>query len=288
MKTLGKISVLALGAMVAFASCKKEESINSSSSTAGNSNRSMKVRMTDNPGNYQALDVELTSVSAFNSSTGEWVQLNGNAQTVSVLELTNGQEDEIAFKSDLDAGIYSKVKLKFSQNHQLTLNAQASGTLTTSIIDLGLNVGATSSTSSNINDSVIIDINQEISASSNATVLLDFNVAESVKEDTANADYFIDPVITYIQDEKTGVMGSIENDTRAALMFQSTANSNIRYSSFTNESGEFMLRGMVDGQYNLTIMVDEDEDSSLSSTYSGSTVVVVDGQITNMGEIQLQ
>ena len=49
-----------------------------------------------------------------------------------------------------------------------------------------------------------------------------------------------------------------------------------------------MLRGMVDGEYDLTIMVDEDEDSSLNSTYSGSTVIVVDGQITNMGEIQLQ
>ena len=181
-----------------------------------------------------------------------------------------------------------RVKMKFSQNHQLTLNAQASATLNTSIIDLGLNVGATSSTSTSINDSVIIDINQEVSSSSNASVLLDFNVAESVQEDSVNNDYFIDPVITYVEDEQTGVMGSIENDTRAAVMFKSSSNSSLTYSGFTNENGEFMLRGMVDGEYDLTIMVDEDEDSSLNSTYSGSTVIVVDGQITNMGEIQLQ
>ena len=119
MKTLSKISVVALGAMVAFASCKKDESIDNSS-TPGNTsgNKSMKVRMTDNPGNYQALDVEITSITAYNSSTGDWVELNGNAQTVSVLELTNGEEDEIAFKSNLDAGVYTKVKMKFSQKNE--------------------------------------------------------------------------------------------------------------------------------------------------------------------------
>lgn len=289
MKNLKQISILTFASVMALSSCKKEEEpdvvvgTNTNTTASSNDKSSMKVRMTDNPGNFESLDVEITSISAFNSNTNEWVQLNGNAQTVSVLELTNGDEQEIASNSDIEAGLYTKLKLDFSQNNKLTLNTTASVGLLGSVIDVSVNSGSTST----INESVEVEINQTVTANSNSSLLIDFNVVESVEQD-ANNNYFLDPVIVFVEDEETGVMGSIENDTRAAISFESTTNSTVTYSGFTNDDGEFMLRGMVDGDYSVTIMPDQDEDSSLNASYTSSTITVVDGSITNMGELDLQ
>lgn len=283
MKTFKTLSMLALGAAVTLTSCKKDDDTPSSANSS-QPDQSFNVRMTDNPGNYERLDVELASVAVLNSNN-EWVTLNNNTQTVAVLDLTNGNEKQIAFSSNVEADTYSKVKLKFTQNNTLELNAAASAGLSSSIINVGLNVGASSSTSTTITDSVMIDINQSVSSSSSADILIDFNVAESVIED--NGTYMIDPVITLVADERTGVQGSIENDIRAALMFESNSNSSITYSGFTNEDGEFLIRGMADGTYTLTVMTDEEESATLNGSYTINNVTVVDGDITQMGEVSL-
>ncbi len=280
MKLFKTLSIVAIGAALSLTSCKKDEAPSpNSSSQAGD--QSFKVRMTDNPGNYSALDVEIVSISAMNSNN-EWVELNNSTQTVSVLELTNGKETTLAFKNNVDAGVYTKLKIKFSQNNRLTLNSFLSGGSSSSIINVGVNVGSTT----DINEEVIIEIDESISSTTNADVLIDFNVAESVIENSGN--YMIDPVITVISDAQTGVKGEIENDTRAALKFEMSTNTEMSYTAYTDDEGNFMVRGMADGDYNLTVMPDQDEDNSLNSSYSFSNITVVDGQITNLGEFDLQ
>ncbi len=275
MKNLKKISILALGAMVLFSACKKEE-VTPEDPAKGE--QSFKVRMTDNPGNYDKLDVEITSIAVLNSNN-EWVTLNADAQTVSVLELTNGEEKEIAAKNDVDAGVYSKLKLEFSPNSQLTLNSFLStGPLLTKV-DLNFTTAGSSKT-------VIVEIDEEVSANSNANILIDFNVAQSIV-DSANT-YFLNPHITVIADEKTGVQGHTKNEIRAAIMLENEANENYKYSGYTNQNGEFLIRGMVDGTYTMTVMPDQDEDPSLNSSYTFTSVVIVDGEIKQMGEIELQ
>lgn len=280
MKTLKTLSVFGLGVAMILTSCNKDQDLGGPS--LSQPQQSMKVRMTDNPGNYESLNVEIESVSAFNSSSGEWIELNGNTQVVSVLELTNGNEQEIAMKNKLEAGLYTKLKIEFSQNNELTLNATASAGTSSSLINIGLNVGQTST----INETVILEINEQISANSNASILLDFNVVESVIESTGN--YILDPHIVVIADESTGVQGSIENDTRAALEFDLDGSLMTDYTAYTNDQGQFMVRGMADGTYTLTIMPDQDEDPSLNTSYTYTGVVVVNGEITSLGELQLQ
>ncbi len=282
MRTLRRFTALAIGATLVLSSCNKEDDNLQNSDSPNQPSQSMKVRMTDNPGNYEALDVEVTSVSAYNSDLGEWVELNGNTQTVSVLELTNGEETQLAYKSEIEAGLYTQLKIEFSQNNELTLNSFASAGTSSSTIAIGVNVGL----SSTVNETVIIQINEQVSSSSSANILVDFNVMESVVE-TGNS-YILDPHLTIIEDESTGVQGSVENDTRAALEFDLDGNMSTSYTAYTNEDGEFMIRGMADGNYNLTIMPDQDESPSLNSSYTYSGVVVVDGEITSMGEIDLQ
>lgn len=281
MKTLKKLSALTLGAALLLSSCNKDEGFEITNNP-NQPKQSMKVRMTDNPGNYESLDVEIRSVSAYNSSTDEWIELNGNTQTVSVLELTNGNEEEIAFRSNVKAGTYTKLKIDFTQNNELELNSYAAAGTSNTFISIGVNAGL----SSTVNESVVILIDEEVSTSSSANILIDFNVMESVVE--SNGTYILNPQITVVEDESTGVQGSIENDTRAALEFHHNGSIMTSYSAYTNEDGEFLVRGMADGTYDLVIMPDQDEDENLNSAYSYSGVVVVDGEITSMGEISLQ
>lgn len=279
MKTLRKIAALTLGASLLLTSCNKEDD---SFQITNNPNQSMQVRMTDNPGNYASLDVEITSVSAYNSDSGEWIELNGNAQTVSVLELTNGEETQLAFRKDLKAGLYTKLKIEFSQNNQLVLNSTASAGTSFTQINVGLNVNQ----SSTVNETVILEINEEISSTAGASILVDFNVLESVIED--NGSYMIDPHLTVIRDESTGAQGHIESDIRAALEFTPNGSAGAVYTAYTDENGRFMVRGMADGTYDLHIFPDQDEDENLDSYYKRSDVVIVKGEITAMGEISLQ
>ena len=148
--------------------------------------REFKVNMTDNPGDYEALTVEISSVEAYNDQSG-WVTLNSQSQIVSVLELTNGKETTIATMQEAELGAYSKLKLKFGDEHKLTLKSSVEvgglATTTTAVFQLGF-AGP---------KDIEIDINENISASEGADVLIDFDVAQSIKEDGEN--YLIEPTI---------------------------------------------------------------------------------------------
>lgn len=275
MKKVKLLSIFAFGALLAFSSCKKDETEPTEEQAA--QTESFKVRMTDNPGNYSELDVEITKVEVYRDNS-EWITLNGNTQVVSVLDLTNGEEVDLAFKQDVAFGAYSKVRLTFGTNNELKFNSFAQAGGIASSVNLAWN-GSTSQT-------VEVEINEQVDASTGANILLDFNVQESIID--AGTQYLIDPTVTLISDVSTGVQGEVQNDTRAAIVLTNDANATIKFDGYTNDDGEFLIRGMVDGTYTMTVSPDQDEDGSLNDSYTVNNVVIVQGEITQTGTIVLQ
>lgn len=279
LRNFGKISLIALSSMLIFESCKKDDNMQSNANNPSTeSKKQFRVNMTDAPGDYESLDVEITSVDAYLEGSG-WVNLSNQSQVVSVLELTNGAQTTIASSTsaDLEFGTYSMIRVRFGDENQLKLNSTLLlGDLVNVLVDLDFQT--------NTSNEVIIEIDEEFSSETDAELLLDFDVASSIIENSGQ--YTLDPVITAVADFQTGIKGHVEGAANAAIMITDGTN---EYSTYINANGDFMIRGMADGQYSLTAVAEAETEAEIdnpnSQTMSG--VLVVDGEIRSVGTINL-
>ncbi|MGE0562235.1 MAG: DUF4382 domain-containing protein [Flavobacteriales bacterium] len=273
MKTLKLTSMVIASLLFVFTSCQKEDV--SPSSGAGSSNTqsgSFEVKMTDAPGNYAALDVQITGVDVYLENDG-WVSLNHEIQHVSVLKLTNGIETLLAYKGMAKVGTYSKLRITFGNENSLTFNG-------------GTNVGGVSGNGSATVQllwdgprEVIIEIDEEVSANSEAEVLLDFQVVQSIKE--VAQQYIIDPVITEIKDATTGLRGQVQGVVNAAVIIKNGSN---EVSTYLDASGNFLVRGLDEGVYDL-IVIPEASESEIPQEQHIENILISKGEIKHVGII---
>lgn len=266
MKTIKLIVATVLVSGLAFTSCKKDD--NSEAEP-----KNMSVRMTDAPGDYSRLDVEIASVEAYNESKG-WIMLRNETQVVSVLDLTNGNEVELVSETKVKSGSYTKLRLTFGDNNKIWVNTEASVDLpfVTTEFDLAF---------SSPSKQYEIVIDEEVDRNSGSSILLDFNVAESVSGSTVTS-FVLDPEITMIKDENTGLRGEIEGSKNTAIMLEGNSRT---YSTYADSQGRFLIRGVVAGTYDVTFMPSED-DLPEERTVEG--VVIADGEIESMGTVEIE
>lgn len=269
MKTFRKFSVLALAIpafAIALSSCESKEE--AASMQGGN----FKVRMTDSPADFEALDVEIAEVEVYSETSG-WVELSSESQFVDVLSLTNGSEAEIGFASGLEAGHYTQLRITFGNDNNLSVMAGADLGGLSSLLTLDLA----------LQDShqVVIEIDEQISSENSADILLDFNVAASVIQQ--GNDYILDPVMTEIHNAETGIQGEVEGAANAYIMVTDGQNS---FSTYVDAQGRFLLRGMASGTYNLIAEARDEMGQMDPDPITLQNVTVVSGQFTQIGQIQ--
>ncbi|HEX2901500.1 MAG TPA: DUF4382 domain-containing protein [Bacteroidia bacterium] len=275
MKGLQKIAMLVLGLAFFATSCQKENvGPDGTKPEAG----TFKAYMTDSPGDFEALNIEILRVEAFIEGEG-WVTLNSNARSVNVLSLTNGVQTELtaAAESEAKAGAYTKLRIVFGSNNHITISNQAALALS----EITGNLVATFSLHFKGEREVVIEIDEKVNSRVGAAVLLDFNVAQSVHQ---YADSFvIDPILTVIEDARTGVRGHVEGAASAAVTLNNHSGS---FSTYINAEGDFLLRGMEDGTYDLIVMpcgvVGQLQDPQPKEV---NGVIVTEGEITSVGTI---
>lgn len=280
MKTLSKISIMVLAAMLFLASCKKGESTEPMQGNVGGEPRaqSFNVKMTDAPGDYEGLDVKVVGVEAYLEGQG-WVELDSRAQAIDVLDLTNGAEVTLAQKANAQIGVYTKLKVKFDADAKLTLNANAMA-----------EGGGGSILSDNTLQltwegprEIEIAINEEVTANAGADVLLDFDVAQSIVKDVDQ--YMLKPTIREIKQTQTGIRGEVEGTVAAAITL---TDGQTTFSTFIDVNGNFMLRGIKPGIYKMIILPAKAAAGQMQPAEKEiQGVVIVQGEIRNMGQIAL-
>ena len=230
--------------------------------------RSMTINMTDAPGDFAELNVEIEKVEVYAESEG-WVTLEGEAQIHDITELTNGKEVTIASMAGLGAATYTELRLTYG----------ARSTVAIEVIP-----GTTIDHDLNIQSETVLPIEADLENQTDANLLIDFNAAASVIE-TAG-EFFLDPVVTFVSDTETGVRGELEAQVNAAIMLMADAeNGEISFSTFTDAEGRFLLRGVEEGTYDLVIQFRDGLGELTETTIEG--VVIVEGEITNMGSLTL-
>ncbi len=194
----------------------------------------MRVKMTDAPGPYNAVFIDLQGVEITGNS-GSPVMLNVNAGIYNLLDFSNGLDTLIA-TGTMNSASVQQIRLILGANN-------------TVVVD---NVSYPLSTPSADQSGLKLQVHQTLQAGVMYTVLLDFDANKSIVN-TGNGSYKLKPVIRTIE---TAISGSIKGSiTPIGILASVTATSatNETYSSSVNANGEFMLKGIPAGVYSVTI-----------------------------------
>lgn len=174
MKTLSKISkiIFLLTFLVMVNGCKKEDMGSSgpiSSSNSTSSAGSMQVAMTDSPGNYSKVNVEITGVSAHYANemigAGGWVDLATQKGVYNLLQLQNNITVILAKGTQLPLGKITQLRLMLGSNNSVVLSNDASYSL---IVPSGDETG------------IKINVDAAIVSHNGLKILLDFNASSSI------------------------------------------------------------------------------------------------------------
>ena len=219
------LSFIALG--IIMTSC------NNNDETA--SNYPYAVRMTDAPGPYQEVNVDLIGVEVTGNG-GETVMLNVKKGVYNLLDLTNGKSTLIATDT-----------LQISKVEQIRLIL---GTNNTVVVD---DVSYPLSTPSAEQSGLKLQVNQTLEQGILYSVLLDFDANKSIVN-TGNGAYKLKPVIKTIEAAISGnIKGNITPVGSLAVVTAVDVLTNLSYSTSVSTTGEFLLMGLPSGTYTVTI-----------------------------------
>ena len=258
----------ACAALVGLASCSKSSSDDSS---AGMSK--FEVRLTDAPGDYKAvnLDVQQVQVHVSDDNKEEGWQSLGLIRPgiYNVMDYTNGNS-ALLTSADFPAGKISQIRLILGNNNTLTLR---DGT----VVPLRTPSGQQSGLKLKIDAVLVRDVTYQL--------VLDFDVAKSIVA-RGNGDYNLKPVIRTVT---TAVAGGIRGSVTPVaarplvLAIRTSATPNDTLSTTADAAGGFLIRGVSAGTYRVEFLT--------ALPYRNVTlnnVVVTNDQITDLSPVSVQ
>ncbi|MFL5752467.1 MAG: DUF4382 domain-containing protein [Bacteroidia bacterium] len=269
MKTYTQLSALAVSVVLIFSACKKENSVNPSPSSPDTSKQgSMQVKMTDGPANYAALFMDITGVDVYSEEQG-WVALSKEQQKIDVLALNNGVTVNLTPETTVSAGTYTKIKIRFSENNSIAVNSGSTGAIAT----IGLKWDGPREAE--------VRIDQKITGGAKTEVLLDFQVAQSIFQDASN--YIIRPMIAEVKDASTGIKGMVKGSGAASVIL---TNGIHNYDTYINANGEFLIRGVEPGKYDMIVSPLTNLQGTLLSPKRIEGLVIAKGKISETTTVQ--
>jgi hypothetical protein len=244
--------VLAVVVSMLWTSCSKDKT------TGGGTTTPVKVRMTDAPGNFQQVNVDITGVE-FKVNDGTIVNLNVQAGIYNILDFVNGIDVLIA-SADVPSGTLSQVRLILGANNTVKVGGIVYPLSTPSAMQSGLKLS--------VNSTLTPDIEY--------TLLLDFDASQSIVR-TGNGEYQLKPVIRTMSVATGGsIKGSITTTLALPAVISVTDGTNI-YTTVTDVNGNFLLKAIPAGTYTVTV--------TPNAPYAASTianVIVTVGNLTQL------
>ena len=221
------------------------------------------VRMTDAPGPYEKVNIDLIAVEV-KGSGGQTVILNTTAGIYNLLDLTNGVNKLIATSILTDSKV-SQIRLILGPDNTVVVGGVTYPLSTPSAEQSGLK----------------LLINQTLQADIQNEIMIDFDANVSVIQ-TGNGTYKLKPVLRTVVTAISGnIIGSITPIGMLASV-SATSSAGVVYSSNVNNLGFFQISGIPPGAYTFTVT------PLLPMLPATRTeVVVVAGSSTNVGVIAL-
>ncbi|MBS1619636.1 MAG: DUF4382 domain-containing protein [Bacteroidetes bacterium] len=194
-----------------------------------------KVRMTDAPAAYAAVNVEIKSVQLIGAN-GETATLNTNTGIYNVLNFNNGTDTLIA-SGNVNISTVKQVKLVLGTNNSVVSSGST------------YNLAFSSTTDA----TVTLDVNQTVTANGTTELIVDFDANASVQA-SGSGSYTFTPTIRPINVDASAsgiIMGHVSNTGIVAVV--SVTGNGHTYSTSLAVDGYFRVRGLATGSYTVTV-----------------------------------
>jgi hypothetical protein len=255
------LSALFLGALFTF-------SLSSCSNKDNNNTARLQVRLTDDPGPYSAVNIDVQDVQI--NVTGDddkgWQSLAGVQKGVyNLLDLVN-DKDTLLANANIPTGKLHQIRLVLGTNNSIVLNGNTIALQTPSAQQSGLK----------------LNVQQNVTADILYTMLLDFDVARSIV-DAGNGKYILKPVIRTVLN---AVGGSIKGAVTPASVRTAVyaINGTDTMTTFTDATGGYLIKGVPAATYNMQYL--PSDVNYKSQTKSG--IAVTTGNVTIVDTVRLQ
>lgn len=248
-----KLIILSIALIVGLASCEDEK------------NARIEVWLTDAPGDFQEVNVDVQGVeihSSENDNGQGWQALNVTPKVYNLLEYTNGAKTLLG-DLELPGGKISQIRLNLGDNNSVKVDDETFELTTPSAQQSGLKV----------------QIHQILAEGITYQILIDFDAAKSVVQ-TGN-HYALKPVIRAVTEAADGaIKGKVEPAQSVSISVM--AGDEVVTTTTSNDEGEFLIRGLEAGTYRL--IFDPQGDGANSEK---SDVSVEIGVVTDLGVVEI-
>lgn len=222
-----------------FVSCSSDDD----SAGTDNDKARVAIKLTDAPGDYEHVFVEVEDVMIKTTAEGSdeegWVSLEGvNTGVIDLLSLTGGVT-ELLIDTQLEAGYLHQIRLVLGDANTIVVkNAE------------GEEQEFALKTPSAEQSGLKVMVGEELEAGEDYTFILDFDVDKSVVR-TGNGGYNLKPVIRMAVEENSGsIVGSVHPTTEQVLI--TVQNAAVNASAYTDANGNFQVHGLPAGTYKVT------------------------------------
>lgn len=261
MKLMKIAKVLSLcGLVILVSSCSEDED-----------RAKIVVRLTDSPGDYEAVNVDIQDIQVNASTDGEdgWKSLpNVNKGVYNLLELTDGKETVLT-SGEYPTGKIGQIRLVLGSNNSVTIDGVSHTLETPSAQQSGLK----------------LLLNADLTNGITYAILLDFDAALSVVK-TGSEKYVLKPVIKVVSEALDGAIeGKVLPAELNVAVFAISGTDTLSTSYVPAGSSDFFLGGLATGSY--TVSFDPGELSNYQGKVLENTSVTV-GSITSVGTRELQ
>jgi hypothetical protein len=227
----------------------------------------LQVRLTDSPGDYQEVNIDIQGVevnSEEGSQTSGWQALDVEGGIYNLLELTNGL-DTLLGSAILPAGNISQIRLILGDNNTIMIDGVTSSLATPSAQQSGLKLN------------VHVNMKEGVTY----VITLDFDVAQSIVK-SGNGDYSLKPVIRALSEATTGAISGVTTPLAATPAIFVIQGSDTVATSYTDDAGRFLLRGVPAGTY----VVSFNPKAGYESQQKENVIVTI-GNVTDLGVITI-
>ena len=229
----------------------------------------VKVSLTDAPGDYEAVNIEVLDVKIKNSTNTDdngWTSIgNVTPGIYNLLDLTGGVTAVLA-NGEVPSGYLGQIRLILGDNNTVVKNGVTYPLNTPSAQQSGLKL--------QLNQTLLPDVDYHF--------LIDFDVDHSVVEAGNSGNYNLHPVLRVTSEAVTGsIKGTV---TGATNVEASVLVGGVAVSAMTDDNGVFWLHGIPAGVYTVTLTPNALSGLAIQTVQS---VIVVNAETTDMGTIAL-
>ena len=249
---IGFVALMGLLTLV-FASCSNDN------------NARLEVRLTDSPGDFEEVNIDIQEVKV-NSSDGNsgWQSLEIEPGVYNILELTNGI-DTLLGAIELPAGKIHQIRLVLGNENSVKIDGVTYPISTPSAQQSGLK----------------LNLQANLTEGITYRILLDFDAARSVVEH-GNQTYSLKPVIRAIEEATSGAIRGTISPVDATPAVYAIVGSDTVGTAFTDEAGKFLIKGLDPGTYFVSFIPKEGY-----TAVDKTDVMVTVGNVTDLGIVEI-